>query len=367
MMDWAGELGFSVSYDELGNLYVRRSGSASDAPPVLTGSHLDSQPKGGKFDGAYGVVGGFEALEAIERAGISTKRAIEVVAWTNEEGVRFQPGAMGSAVFAGDLAFDDMLPLTDRGGVTLEQALSETLTAAPDVEKRKMSFPVGAYVEAHIEQGPRLENEGLTIGVVTGIQGLCWYTVEIFGEEAHAGTTPLRGRKDALKAATTMVAALEELMADETDTVRFTVGRFECSPGGPSTVPGHVLFTIDFRHPDEAKMTALDKAIDDVCQANARGCRVETRRTIWSAPVNFDPGVIDLVRDQANGLGLANMDMMSGAGHDAMHVAKLCPTGMIFVPCEKGVSHNESENATATDLAAGTRTLAATLVELANR
>jgi N-carbamoyl-L-amino-acid hydrolase len=367
LIDWAGEFGFTTASDEIGNLYVRRAGVSSDETPVVTGSHLDSQPKGGKFDGAYGVVGGFEALEAIERAGVKTRRPIEVVAWSNEEGGRFQPGAMGSAVFAGDYPLADALAAIDPEGVVLAEALKETLQSTPGIADRAMPFPMAGYVEAHIEQGPRLENDDLTIGVVSGVQGLCWYRVEVFGVEAHAGTAPLKGRKDALKSAVSIVAALEELMADESDTVRFTVGRFECGPGAPSTVPSHVLFTVDFRHPDLATFVELGGRIKAVCEAHARGCRVTVERIMYSEPVLFDPGVIDLVRDSAQALDLPNMDMVSGAGHDAMHVAELCPSGMIFVPCENGLSHNEAENASASDLAAGARVLAACLVGLANR
>ncbi len=366
LIEWAGEFGFATSTDEIGNLYVRRAGTADEAPAV-TGSHLDSQPKGGKFDGAYGVVGGFEALEAIERAGIKTRRPIDVVAWSNEEGGRFQPGAMGSAIFAGDFLLGDALSAIDPNGVVLADALKETLDSTPGIARRNMPYDMAGYVEAHIEQGPRLENDNLTIGVVSGVQGLTWYRVEVFGEEAHAGTAPLQGRKDALKAATSMVAALEELMADETDTVRFTVGRFECGPGAPSTVPGHVLFTVDFRHPDLATFVELGGRIKGVCEANARGCEVTVERIIYSEPVIFDAGVIDLVRASTQALDLPYMEMVSGAGHDAMHIAGLCPAGMIFVPCEKGLSHNEAENATASDLAAGARVLAASLVGLANR
>ena len=367
LIDWASEFGFATATDEIGNLYVRRAGTSGDDAPVVTGSHLDSQPKGGKFDGAYGVVGGFEALEAIERAGVETRRPIEVVAWSNEEGGRFQPGAMGSAVFAGDYPLDDALAAVDPDGVVLADALKETLASTPGVARREMRFAMAGYVEAHIEQGPRLENDDLTIGVVSGVQGLTWYRVEVFGVEAHAGTAPLKGRKDALKSAVSMVAALEQLMADESDTIRFTVGRFECGPGAPRTVPSHVLFTVDFRHPDLKTFVDLGGKIKGVCEANARGCRVEVERIIYSGPVVFDPAVTDLVRGSAEALELPHMDMVSGAGHDAMHVAALCPSGMIFVPCEKGLSHNEAENATASDLAAGARVLAACLVDLANR
>ena len=313
------------------------------------------------------MIGGFEALEAIAQAGIETARPIDVVAWTNEEGGRFQPGAMGSAVFSGVLRLEDQLGLVDREGVTLEDALADTLASTPGLPHRSFGHPFAAYVEAHIEQGPRLENEGLTIGAVTGIQGIRWFTVEVSGAEAHAGTTPLRVRRDALKAAVAMVTALEELMADESDTVRFTVGRFECHPGSPATVPSRALFTIDFRHPDPAVIARIRPNIEPVCEANARGCAVSVRPTIDNAPLQFDPALIDMVERYAETLGHPVMRMPSGAGHDAGHINHLCPTGMIFVPCERGVSHNEAENATPADLAAGARTLAACLVDLANQ
>ena len=367
IVEWAGDLGFEVATDGIANLYIRRPGRQADAAPVVMGSHLDSQPRGGKFDGSYGVIGGFEALEAIAQAGIETARPIDLVAWTNEEGGRFQPGAMGSAVFAGAMRLEDQLGLVDREGVTLEDALAETLASTPGLPHRPFGHPFAAYVEAHIEQGPRLENEGLTIGAVTGIQGIYWFGVEVSGAEAHAGTTPLRVRRDALKAAVAMVTALEALMADESDTVRFTVGRFECHPGSPATVPGRVSFTIDFRHPDPDLIARICAQIAPTCAAHARGCAVSVRPIMEIPPLVFDPALIDLVEAYAERLGHPVMRMPSGAGHDAGHINHLCPTGMIFVPCEKGISHNEAENATPADLAAGAQTLAACLVDLANQ
>jgi len=365
LADWSNELGFETGIDEIGNLYVRRAGRDADLPPIVTGSHLDSQPTGGKFDGAYGVIGGFEALEAIERAGIETRHPIEVVAWTNEEGGRFQPGCMGSFVFIGEKSVADIAAITDSGGITVSSALAETLAEFDDLPRRALATPVAAYVEAHIEQGPRLEDTCKTIGVVTGIQGQRCFSVEITGEEAHAGTTPLAIRKDALKAAMSMISALETIMADETDTVRFTVGRFEVYPCSPNVVPGRVFFTIDFRHPEEAVIAHLTDQIEAICTANARGCDVDVQETVRNTPARFDPDVIATVRQSAERLSLAQMDMPSGATHDALYLARVCPTGMIFIPCAGGVSHNEAESATASDLAAGVKVLADTLVDLA--
>lgn len=363
---WASARGFAVSTDAIGNLFVRRAGRDPTAAPILTGSHMDSQPTGGRFDGIYGVLAGFEALEAFEDAGIATARPLELVAWMNEEGSRFQPAPMGSAVYAGALPLERALAVTDRAGVSVREALRQTLAAAPAAPRDRLGGAVAGYVEAHIEQGPRLEATGCTIGVVTGIQGQRRYTVDVVGEEAHAGTTPHAARKDALASAVAIVTALEQLMADPSDTVRFTVGRFEVHPGSPNTIPGKVHFTIDFRHPDAAVLAARGDRIAEIAAQHAKGCTVAVAPVSDVAPTVFAPEVIAAVREAAARLGYRHMDLPSGAGHDAMHVAPLCPAGMIFVPCWHGISHNEAEAATPADLAAGARVLADVLAGLAN-
>ncbi len=368
LASWAKARGFSIFTDAIGNLFVQRAGSDAKAAPVMSGSHMDSQPTGGRFDGMYGVLAAFEALEAFEDAKIRTRRPVMAVAWTNEEGSRFQPGAMGSAVFAGTYRLEDMLAVKDWKGVALKDALAETLKAAPaPLRAGKPGFAVDSYVEAHIEQGPRLENEGKTIGVVTGIQGSRRYIVEVEGEEAHAGTTPRAARKDAYAAATRIASAMYEATTDADDTLRFTIGRVEVSPGSPNTVPGKALFTIDMRHPGNEVLETHEKKLRDIVAARAAPCPAIITRVTNVAPVDFDPALIDLVRAKTDALGLSNMDMPSGAGHDAMHIARLCPAGMIFVPCERGISHNEAENATPADLAAGARVLVEVLEALANR
>ncbi|MBL8675230.1 MAG: Zn-dependent hydrolase [Rhodospirillales bacterium] len=366
LMDWAKSRGFAVSTDPIGNLFVRRPGTDPAAKPVLSGSHMDSQPTGGRFDGMYGVLAAFEALEALEDSGVRTKRPVEAVAWTNEEGSRFQPGAMGSGVFAGHYELAPMLAMKDWDGVALADALRETLKAAP-APARALGSALDGYVEAHIEQGPRLEEARRTIGVVTGIQGSRRYVVTILGEEAHAGTTPRAARKDAFAAATRIAAAMYAATTDEADALRFTIGRVEVAPGSPNTVPGRVVFTIDMRHPETAVLEAHEARLLRIVERDAAPCPATIERVTDVAPTVFDPAVIDLVRAAADRLALPNMDMPSGAGHDAMHIAGLCPTGMIFVPCERGISHNEIENAAPADLAAGARVLVETLVRLANR
>jgi N-carbamoyl-L-amino-acid hydrolase len=365
---WAKARGFEIFTDAIGNLFVQRAGTDPAAHPVMSGSHMDSQPTGGRFDGMYGVLAAFEALEALEDAGIRTRRPVTAVAWTNEEGSRFQPGAMGSAVFAQRYELDKMLAQKDWKGIVLKDALAETLEAAP-VEMRgsQPGFAVDAYVEAHIEQGPRLENEKKTIGVVTSIQGSRRYIVTIDGEEAHAGTTPRAARKDAYAAATRVAAAMYEATADGEDTLRFTIGRVEVSPGSPNTVPGKAVFTIDMRHPDNDVLAGYERKLHEIVGTKAVPCPAAIERVTNVPPTIFDTDVVDLVRDAAEGLNLTHMDMPSGAGHDAMHIASLCPTGMIFVPCERGISHNEIENALPSDLAAGTRVLVEVLEKLANR
>ena len=367
MLEWASRRGFTASIDDIGNLFIRRAGANTNEDPVVVGSHLDSQPTGGNFDGVFGVLAALEVLEAASDTEVITTRPMELVVWTNEEGARFQPTTMGSAVFAGALPLETALATRDSDGVTVEQALAETLKIAPVSGQRDFGSPMAAYVEAHIEQGPILETTGNTIGVVTGIQGVRWFQVELSGEEAHAGTTPRRNRRDALAAAVAMVTKLQALMFDEADEVRFTVGRFEVAPNSPNTIPGRVLFTVDLRHPDQNVLTRLGDQIEGVCQAEAKECDVSIIETLHALPVKFDPAVRDLIRDAAQRQGQSHMDLISGATHDAKFMAGHCPSGMIFVPCEGGISHNESENASSADLAACTRILAEVAMRLANR
>ena len=367
LADWAAELGFECTMDEIGNMFVRRQGIERDAAPVMTGSHIDTQPSGGRFDGIYGVLAGLETLQAVQDAGLATRRPLEAVVWTNEEGSRFMPGCMGSSVFAEPGRLEQMLCSEDMDGVTVTKALTELRVAMPAVRARPLGGEVAAFIEAHIEQGPQLEATNNTIGVVTGIQGTRRFLIEVHGEDAHAGTTPRKRRKDALSAAVAMVAGLERLMYDEHDTVRFTVGRFVVSPNAPSVVPGHVAFTIDFRQPEQEVLTRLGDQVEAVCRANAKACAVGVSETSRTEPTKFKGLVPDIIDSVAKRLGLPHMHIFSGASHDAQNLFKVCPTGMIFVPCEKGISHNEAENATPGDLGAGTRVLAEVMVEIANR
>jgi N-carbamoyl-L-amino-acid hydrolase len=367
LLSWARQRNFAVSVDAIGNLFVRRAGSDPNAAPVMTGSHMDSQPRGGRFDGIYGVLAGFEALEAMDEAGVTTRRPIEVVAWTNEEGGRFQPCTMGSMVFTGARPLAEVLDVTDDDGTKLRDALAATLAAAPDANPREFKSPAAGYIEAHIEQGPLLENAGKTIGVVTGIQGLRWFNIEVSGKTDHAGTTPLGLRKDAVRDAIAIITALCELTHDPDDVTRFTVGRMLVTPNSPNSVASHVLFSVDLRHPDLTRIRELGAAVEPLARKAAKSCAVKVTPTLHDDPCVFDANVIGAIENAAKTLDLPHLRLPSGASHDAMYMARVCPTGMIFVPCEKGISHNEAENAQPADLAAGARVLTAALLELANR
>ncbi|MCX8132944.1 MAG: M20 family metallo-hydrolase [Roseococcus sp.] len=371
LVSWAEKAGLGVSVDRLGNLFLRHEGSEPGLAPVLTGSHMDSQPNGGRFDGIWGVMAGLEAVRALREAGVATRRPIEVVAWTNEEGGRFAPGCMGSMAYAGVAPPDAWDEVRDKEGIRWADALAEQLALEADLPRRPLGVVEGqapfAYVEAHIEQGPLLEAAGMDIGVVTGIQGSRWFLVELKGRSDHAGTTPLAMRKDAVQDMLRAIAALNALMHDPKDVLRFTVASIEVQPNTSNSVAGLVRFTIDFRHPDNAVLQARGNAIEGVIQAAVRDCAVTVTERFHALPVTFQPEVPEAVEAAARAQGLRHMRLPSGAFHDSQFMVPLCPTGMIFVPCRAGVSHHPSEYASPEALAAGTRVLAQVLADLANR
>ena len=366
LIDWARRRGYGVAVDDAANLFVRRPGSEPDLAPVLTGSHMDSQPRGGRFDGIYGVMAGLEALDALEDSGTATRRPVELVAWTNEEGSRFDPGCMGSMVFSGAAPLERFEDAVDGNGISFGRALSRTLDATPDLPRRREPVTPTAYIEAHIEQGPVLEAAEIAIGAVTGVQGSQRFVVEVAGATAHAGTTPVNNRRDALQAAMRAVARLNETMADPNDVLRFTVGRFEVEPNSPNTVPSKVRFSIDLRHPDGWELDRRARRIARVCENAARPCSVRISRTFDQRPVSFEPGIVEAIERSAAAVDLPSVRIPSGANHDAAFVARVSPTAMIFIPCFRGVSHHESEYASPEDCAAGARVLAETLCALAD-
>lgn len=371
LISWAEALGLGVSVDVLGNLFLRMEGTEPGLAPVLTGSHMDTQPNGGRFDGIWGVLAGLEAVQALREAGITPKRPIEVVAWTNEEGGRFAPGCMGSMAYAGFKPPTTWDAVADAEGLTFGAELAKHLALEADLPRRGLGVVEGAapfaYVECHIEQGPRLETEGLDIGVVEGIQGSRWFLVEIAGRTDHAGTTPLRLRQDAVQDMVRAIAALNALTHDPEDVLRFTVGRVEVSPNSSNTVADRARFTIDLRHPDRDVLIARGDAIEATVKGALVACTATVTERFNAMPSRFDPLVPGLVETAAKAQGLKALRMASGAFHDAQFMAPLCPTGMIFVPCRGGVSHHPSEYSTPGHLAAGARVLTAVLAELANR
>ena len=366
MIGWAHEIGCSVFGDELGNFFIRLEGSHPELSPVLTGSHLDSQPTGGKFDGVYGVLAGFEVLQAIRDSGLVPQRSVEVVSWMNEEGSRFAPGMMGSAGFTGARRIDEIMGVVDSQQHSVAEALRSLTHALPDVIHRPLGTPVHSYIEAHIEQGPELEAHGLTIGIVTGIQGKRTFRVTVLGEESHAGTTPHRRRRDALLAATGMVQALERLCFDPLDIARFTVGMFRVEPNAPSVIPAKVVFSIDIRHQSSEQLIVLGDAVSALCAAHAGPCEVKVEELSTALSLEFPESIRSEIEGAAVRLGLSHMRLLSAAGHDARYLNEHCETGMIFVPCLKGVSHHESESATAADLVAGARVLSEVIWARAN-
>jgi N-carbamoyl-L-amino-acid hydrolase len=362
---WAREIDAEISIDEAANLWLRRAGTDPDAAPVLTGSHMDSQPAGGRFDGMYGVMAGLEALTALHEAGIATRRPIEVVAWTNEEGSRFAPGCMGSMAWSGHSPLSTWADVRDPDGIRFAEALAEHLAAEADLPRRPLGHRPHAYVEAHIEQGPLLENEGLAIGVVSGIQGSRWFTATLTGDSAHAGTAPLSLRRDALQDMIRAVTALNTLMHDPEDILRFTVGRMTVEPNSSNSVAGRVIFTIDLRHPDGNVLTTLGDQIDATIRSAVKHCDVALRETFNASPVSFHEQVIGAVERAAAAESLSHRRLPSGAFHDAQFAASIAPAGMVFVPSRKGISHNPAEYSSPEQLDAGTRVLARALVELA--
>ena len=366
LIDWANEVGAAVSVDAAANLWLRLEGTDPRAAAVITGSHMDTQPNGGRFDGIYGVIAGLEALTALQQSGTKPRRPVEVVAWTNEEGGRFAPGCMGSMAWSGFRRIEEFADVVDPDGVRFADALAGHLAAETDLPLRPLGSQPHAYVEAHIEQGPRLEAEGLDIGVVTGIQGSRWFTVTLTGETAHAGTTPLALRRDAVQDMVRAIKALNALMHDPMDVLRFTVGRVVVEPNTSNSVADKASFTIDFRHPNKDVLLTRGNAVAGVVQAAVRNAGVTVQETFHALPVEFSPLVIEAVERATIEQNCRQMRLPSGAFHDAQFVVPVCPTGMIFVPCRRGISHNPAEYSEPSQLAVGTRVLTQTLVELAD-
>lgn len=354
---WCEAAGMTCTVDKMGNIFARRPGKNADAKPVSTGSHLDTQPTGGKFDGVYGVLAGLEVVRTLNEAGIETDAPVEVICWTNEEGARFAPAMIGSGVFSGDFSLDYAHNQKDVDGKSMGEELARIGYLG---EEEPGGHELGHHFEAHIEQGPILEAKKKPVGVVSGVQGIRWYDVKITGMEAHAGPTPMEMRKDAMVAAAKLIQHLDDNALGEGPHGRTTVKLDNCHPNNSrNTIAGLVQMTVDIRHPDQEAFDRLDAGLRWAAAKIGARKKVEIEvEEIWiSPPVAFDEGCVSAVRRATELLGYDHMDMVSGAGHDAVYVSRVAPTAMIFVPCEGGISHNEIENAAKEDLEAGCNVL----------
>jgi len=361
---WAEAAGCTVTVDSMGTMMALRPGRHPELPPVVMGSHLDTQPTGGKFDGVLGVLAGLEVVRTLNDAGYETDHPLLVVNWTNEEGTRFSPAMVASGVWAGAFTQEYAHDRRDRDGRRLGDELARIgflgeIPCAPQ--------PWKCHLELHIEQGPILEAEGLRIGVVTGGQGIAWYDVTITGKESHAGSTPMPRRKDALVAAAKVIAALDGIAREHAPHAVVTVGVIDARPASRNIVPGSVIFSVDLRHPDPPVIEALDaKLRAAVAEACARDSLPHDVERLWYfPPVRFDEGCVAAVREAARAFGYPHRDMVSGPGHDSCYTARIVPTAMIFTPCKDGLSHNEEESILPDEAEAGANVLLQAAVRMA--
>ena len=364
--DWfkaaAEAIGCTVTVDEVGNMFARRAGRNAGLAPICMGSHLDTQPTGGKFDGALGVLGALEAMRTLHESGYETNAPIEIVNWTNEEGSRFAPAMLASGVFAGVFTPDYAFAREDRDGRRFGDALDRIGYRGP---QKAGARRLGAMFELHIEQGPILEHEGKTIGVVTGVQSMRWYEVTVTGQDAHTGATPMHLRRNALLGAARVIDAIDAIAAEFAPHAVATVGLIENRPNSRNVIPGEVFFAVDLRHPDDEVVERMEARMRAVLPAILEPLRLTyDEKRIWMAPaVRFAPELIQCVRHAADKAGYATRDIVSGAGHDAAYIARVAPTTMIFVPCLGGISHNEAESTTFEECAAGAQVLLNAVLE----
>lgn len=370
LIDRARAMGCAVEVDDCANLFFRRAGK-TDLPPVMTGSHVDTQPVGGKLDGAYGIVAGLEVLQALQDAGVQTERPVEVAVWTNEEGSRFGPGCMGSSAYVDPARLAGYRAARDGAQLSFGEAVDRALQAIPDVPRRPMQQPLTGFVELHIEQGPVLETAGVPLGVVTGIQSVRWYRVKVTGVAAHAGTTPMTIRTDAMAACIQMAHRLyAEAARQQASGLRLTLGRWVVSPNSINTIPGEVEFTIDMRCVDESVLAEFDAVMRDIVQGSTGRTRIALDLIFERRPTHFPAEMTLLIEEAcARACQLAGTpapaSLTSGAFHDAMYLADHCPTAMLFVPSKKGISHNALEETDHADLFMGAQALAYAVTRMA--
>jgi N-carbamoyl-L-amino-acid hydrolase len=365
LRQWFTEAGLTLGIDDLGNMTARRPGS-ENGPPVLLGSHCDSVVRGGRYDGALGVLGALEVVKTLDDHAVETRRPLAVVNWTNEEGVRFEPAMTSSGAVAGRFTRDEVYDRTDRQGTRFADELRRIGYLGTEAER---PLPAAAYLELHIEQGPVLEAAGLPVGVVGGIVGITWLDVVIEGQSDHAGPSPMHLRRDALAAAARVISGVERLATDQDDIAVATVGRLSLEPNIINTIPGKATFSVDFRHPDP---TVLERQVDRLhtlvaAVSRDTGVTGSIRRFWTSEPTPFAPDVVAAVRSACQALDLPHTDLWSGAGHDAKYLADVCPSAMIFVRSQGGLSHCEAEYSTPEDVEAGANVLLGATLALAGR
>ena len=356
VLSWARETGMTVTIDKIGNGFMRRAGRNNQLAPIVTGSHIDTQPTGGKFDGNYGVLAGIEVVRTLNDHGIETEAPIEVAFWTNEEGSRFVPVMMGSGVFAKAFTLEHAYAATDTEGKSVKDELAR-IGYIGDEEPGE--HPIGAYFETHIEQGPVLEDHDTTIGVVTGVLGIRWYDCTVTGMEAHAGPTPMALRRDALQVAASLMQEVVAIALHHAPHGRGTVGMVQVHPNSRNVIPGRVKFSIDLRNATDALVDQMDADIRAAVKQHAdeSGLPIAIEQVSHYPAQPFHADCVQAVADAAKKLGYSNMPVVSGAGHDAVYMARLAPAGMIFIPCKDGISHNEIEDAKPEHITAGCNVL----------
>jgi N-carbamoyl-L-amino-acid hydrolase len=358
----AEAIGCAVLRDDMGVMFARRTGKRADVAPIAIGSHMDTQPTGGKFDGNLGVLAALEVLRTLHAAGYETFAPVELINWTNEEGARFSPPMLASGVFAGVFAREWAVSRTDAEGQSFGAALDAIGERGGE---RCGTHPLSAFFELHIEQGPILDAEGVDIGAVTGVQGMRWFEVTVTGQEAHTGATPMHLRRNALLGAAHLVEKVEAIARAHAPLAVATVGSMRVKPNSPNVVPGEVLLTVDLRHPEAGVLAAMEAELDAALGAacDPLGLSVACAKIWDQPPVAFDTQCVAAVRGAAAACGFSVRDMVSGAGHDAAYVARVAPTAMIFVPCRGGVSHNEAEFTSQEQCAAGAQVLLQTVLD----
>ena len=361
---WCASAGLAMTVDAMGNMFARREGTENHLPPVMMGSHLDTQPTGGKYDGVLGVLAGLEVLRSLDDLNVRTRHPIEVANWTNEEGSRFAPAMVASGVFAGAYTLDEAYAIRDRDGHRLGDEL-ERIGYKGDVPCG--GRPIRAMFELHIEQGPILEDEGVDIGVVTHGQGQRWFEVTLKGFESHAGSTPMPRRRDALVGAARVVELVNRIGLGHPPLAVATTGMLTPYPGSRNVIPGEVFLTCEFRHPEEAVLIAMEAELRAGISAiaDAAALDADIRRVFVYPPVPFDGALVGAVRRAAERGGFSHRDIVSGAGHDACYIARVAPTAMIFTPCVGGVSHNEAEEISPAWASAGAQVLLHAVLETA--